>query len=128
MRWVALLLATCLVLSADNIAPGKYTGTWQGTSGGSGDIGLTLASADGKWTADVTFTLSGQDVKCTVKSLKVEGSKLEVSYTFDLQGLKLQSTVAGEMTGNKFTGKYHTVSVADGSAVDEGTFEAAAVR
>jgi hypothetical protein len=51
---------------------------------------------------------------------------VHVVYTFDLLGTKLESTIDGERTGGKLTGKYQTRSVTDGSAVDRGTWEAAA--
>ncbi len=121
------LLLIALPLAADPLAAGKYTGKWEGTSGGSGDFHMTLASAEAdKWTAEVKFTLGGQEVKCTVKSISVADSKLRVVYAFDLQGNALESTVEGELNGKKLGGKYKTRVVADGSAVDEGTWETTA--
>jgi hypothetical protein len=118
------LLTMTLPLAADPLAGGKYTGKWEGTSGGSGDFRMTLTPAEGdKWSVDVNFTLGGQEVKCTVKSTTVADGKLRVVYTFDLQGNVLESTVEGELTGKKLGGKYKTRAVADGSAVDEGTWE-----
>lgn len=113
-----------LPLAADPLAGGKYTGKWEGTSGGAGDFRMTLTPADGdKWSADVNFTLGGQEVKCAVKSIAVTDGKLRVVYTFDLQGNILESTVEGELKGKKLGGKYKTRATADGSAVDEGTWE-----
>lgn len=121
---ILALFTLSLSLSADPLAGGKYTGKWEGTSGGSGDFRMTLTPADaGKWTAEVSFTLGGQDVKCTVKSISVTDSKLQVVYTFDLQGNVLESTVEGALTGKKLGGKYKTRAVGDGTAVDEGTWE-----
>jgi hypothetical protein len=124
---ILALLTMALALAADPLAGGKYTGKWEGTSGGSGDFRMTLTPADGgKWGVDVNFTLGGQEVKCTVKSIAVTDSKLRVVYTFDLQGNILESTVEGELTGKKLGGKYKTRATADGSAVDEGTWETSA--
>jgi hypothetical protein len=123
------ILALCagLPVAADPVAAGKYTGKWEGASGASGDFHITLASApEGKWTSEVLFSLGGQDVKCEVKSIRVEDSKLHMVYTFDLQGTQLESTIDGEMSGKKLGGKYKTRVVADSSAVDEGTWETTA--
>jgi hypothetical protein len=121
---VLALLTMSLPVAADPLAGGKYTGKWEGTSGGSGDFRMTLTpSNSGKWAADVSFTLGGQEVKCTVKTITVTDSKLQVVYTFDLQGNILESTVEGELTGQKLGGKYKTRAAGDGTAVDEGTWE-----
>ena len=122
--FVLALLAIALPLAADPLAAGKYSGKWEGTSGGSGEFRMTLTPADGgKWGADVNFTLGGQEVKCTVKSISVTNSKLHVVYSFDLQGNILESSIEGELTGKKLGGTYKTRTVADGAAVDEGTWE-----
>ena len=125
VRTLVALLLTGLALFAADLA-GTYKGTWSGSSGASGDFRISLAPADnGEWKSDVVFSLGGADVKTTVTSVKVEGSKLRVVYQFDLQETKLESTVTGQLTGNSLEGTYTTKAVADGSAVDEGTWKAA---
>ena len=124
------LLAVAIVLSmlcfgADSIAPGKYTGTWEGSSGASGDFQITLTpDGDGKLTPDVTFTIGGQEVKTKVTSFKLDGTKMSVVYSFDLQGNSAESSVEGELKGNTLEGKYHTRLLPDGGAIDEGTWKA----
>jgi hypothetical protein len=54
----------------------------------------------------------------------VDGSKIEIVYDFDLGDVKLQSTATGELKGKVLEGSYKTKSLADGSAVDEGTWKA----
>ena len=119
---IASLLCTALSLSAEPVTAGTYTGKWDGTSA-SGNIQLILASNDGKWTGSASFGMGGDDVKCIVKSIKVDGSKVQIVYTFDLQGTVLQSAINAEMSGKKLSGKYKTTAE-DGSTVDEGTFTA----
>ena len=68
--------------------------------------------------------MGDQNVQCNVTALSVEGSKVHVVYTFDLLGAKLESTIDGERSGAKLSGKYRTRNVADSSAVDQGTWEA----
>ena len=122
-----LLLCTCLLTSAVVASSaglaGKYSGTYSGSA--SGDIHLALSQDDSAaWKADVTFTISNNDVKTKVTSIKVDGTKLMIVYEFDLQGTALESTITGELDGEALKGQYHTKAVADGSAVDEGDWKA----
>lgn len=124
MRALMLLLVASFILFGQNLA-GTYKGSYSGSSGASGDFVISLSQADnGEWNSEVTFTLGGQDVKTKITSLKVDGSKLTVAYQFDLQGTALESTVNGELNGSTLAGDYHTKVVADGSAVDDGTWKA----
>src|SRR5690349_17505210 len=118
-RTISLLFLTIgISLAAESIAAGKYSGKWEGASGGSGDFVLTLTSeAGGQLKPAVVFTLGGQDVKCTVKSAAVNGSKIKVTYAFDLQGNALESTIDGDLSGNRLAGKYQTRTVGEGAAV-----------
>jgi hypothetical protein len=130
MRKAAALLVVLLIASAlataDDLS-GTFKGTWTGGQA-SGDITVTFRPADGGGTpkADVSFTIAGQDVKCNVTSVKVDGSKVELVYEFELGDTKLQSTVSGQVNGKAMEGSYKTKSLADGSAVDEGTWKATA--
>jgi len=122
---VVALLAVGVSSAADALAAGKYAGKWEGSSA-SGEFRMTLTStSEGKWSADIVFTLQGQEVKCTVKSLTVAGSKLKAVYSFDLQGYDLESTIEGELSGNQLGGKY-TTHAGDGTQVDEGTWQTTA--
>jgi len=125
MRMLTVFLLLAFVLCAADIS-GTYKGTWTGGMA-NGDITMTFTSgADGAPKADVSFTIQGQDVKCNVTSLKVDGSKIEVTYDFDLGDTKLQSTATGTIDGKSLQGTYKTKSLADDSAVDEGTWKASA--
>ncbi|HLN04278.1 MAG TPA: hypothetical protein VK335_33635 [Bryobacteraceae bacterium] len=119
------LLTVGISSAADALAAGKYAGKWEGSSA-SGEFRMMLTSApEGKWSADIVFTLDGQAVKCTVKSLTVAGSKLKAVYAFDLQGYDLESTIEGELSADKLGGKY-TTRTGDGTLVDEGTWQTTA--
>jgi len=120
------LLAVGISAAADALAAGKYAGKWEGSTA-SGEFRMTLTSApEGKWSADIMFTLDGQPVKCAVKSLAVSGSKLKAVYSFELQGYDLESTIEGELSGDKLGGKY-TTHTGDGTQVDEGTWQTTAI-
>ena len=124
MRLLIFLFAIALLAAGLN---GTYKGSYSGSSGASGDITVSLTQSDsGDWKSEVTFTLGGDMVKTKVTSLKVDGSKLRVVYTFDLQGTVLESTVTGELKDGTLAGEYHTKAVTDGSAVDDGTWKATA--
>jgi len=125
MSRIALLffLAALTALAAEGLA-GAYKGTWSGSSGASGDFSLTLKSGDdGKWDANVGFSLNGEDVKTKVTSIQVDGAKVKIVYEFDLQDTRLESTITGELKGNALAGTYATKAVADGSAVDTGDWK-----
>ena len=126
-NFVVLCAAAALVLCASAADfSGTYKGKWTGGQA-DGDISLTIRTGDGDTPkAEVSFTIAGQDVKCNVTSVKVDGSKIDVVYEFDLGDTKLQSTVSGQLTGKTLEGTYKTKSVGDGSAVDEGTWKASA--
>lgn len=126
MRALIPGLLASLLLFAQSLA-GTYKGSYSGSAGASGDFVISLTQGDnGDWKSEVSFTLGGQDVKTKITALQVDGSKLRVVYEFDLQGTALESTVTGELTGSTLAGDYHTKVVADGSAVDEGTWKAGA--
>ena len=125
MRSLIVCLVASFLLLAAGLA-GTYKGTYSGSAGASGDFVVSLTQAEnGEWKSEVTFTLGGADVMTKVTSVKVDGSKVTIVYQFDLQGTALESTVTGELSGGALAGDYHTKVVADGSAVDEGTWKAA---
>lgn len=124
MRTTAFLFTAVALIF--NVSAADWAGTYKGTWTGSqadGDFTLTLRSGDGAPQAGVSFTIGGQDVKCNVTSVKTDGPKIEVVYDFDLGDTRLQSTVTGELNGKAIEGSYTTKSMADGSAVDEGTWK-----
>ncbi|HLK22941.1 MAG TPA: hypothetical protein VKT81_28540 [Bryobacteraceae bacterium] len=122
-----LLICFALAVALFAAGPaGTYKGTYSGSAGASGDISVTLKQADEGWKSDVTFTFGGGDIKTKVTSVSVEGSKVKIVYTFDLDGNELESTIKGELKGTTLAGDYHTKSTEDGSAIDEGTWTATA--
>ena len=124
MRSIAIGLLASFWLFAAGLA-GTYKGTYSG-SAGAGDFVISLTQSGSEWKSEVTFTLGGADVKTKITSIAVDGSKVKIVYEFDLQGTALESTVTGELNGATLAGDYHTKVVADGSAVDEGTWKTTA--
>jgi len=128
--WLCFVISlfALTVAVAEPLAPGTYKGKYEGSAGSSGDFKVALSKAGEEWKGDVTFSLGGQEVKCTVKTVQVTGAKLKMVYSFDLQGTPLESQIDGELTGGKLAGKYRTQVSGDGSAVDEGTFTTTAAN
>ena len=125
MRKLIVVLIAALSCVLAQAPAGTYIGTWSGAA--SGEFRIVLSQGEGSaWKAEVVFTLGNDEVKTNMKSVKVEGNKINVVYQYDLQGTTLQSNVVGELKGNTFQGTYKATSVADGSDVDEGTWKASA--
>jgi len=103
---------------------GHYSGQYQG--GSSGTFSLKLEpSSGGAWKCEVTFTLSGETVKTTMRQCQADGSKIEAAYDFNAQGFSLRSHITGQWNAKGLEGNYKT-STTDGSAdVDQGIWSAA---
>lgn len=126
MRNLLWVLVAAVAVMAEPLAVGTYKGKYEGSSGASGDFRVGLSKAGGEWRGEVTFTLSGQEVKCKVTTIQVNGAKLKMVYSFDLQGTVLESQIDGELNSGTLAGKYRTQVSGDGSTVDEGTFSTTA--
>jgi hypothetical protein len=113
-----LLVFSAVVLASP---AGNYVGKWVGGSA-EGVIKIALTQEKGEWKADVSFTYGDADIKCKTVSVKVEGSKLDLVYTFEIAGMQAQSTVTGDIKDEEMSGTYHTQG-ADGSDVDQGTWK-----
>ncbi len=130
-RTITILLAFLMMASAaDSGLAGRYAGEWKsGGGGGNGNFRISLESgADGAWKCEISFTYAGTDVKTAVREVKVDQSKVEAAYDFDLMGNTLRSRIAGELKGNVLEGRYKTSAGEGGDAVDEGTWSATRAR
>ena len=124
---LALLLLTSALLFAqtsDSEWAGSWAGTWNGESGGSGELRMKLSKSGDQWKAEADFSLSGADVPCVVKSLKIDGDKLEIEYDFELQGYKVTSKLTGTRKDKTMEGTYKTTGP-DSSPVDTGKWKLA---
>ncbi len=121
-----ILLPLLVLLAADANLAGKYTGEWKSNgAGGGGAFRMNLDSgSDGAWKCDISFDFGGGEVKTTIKTCAVDGSKLDASYDFELQGTMLRSTITGEWNGKAFAGRCSTTNTDGGDAVDEGSWTA----
>ena len=124
-----LLLLVLAGYCADRDLAGRYTGEWKSDSSGySGAIRMTLdAAPDGTWKCEASFSIDGVDIKTTTHQIKLQDSKLDVSYDFEGQGARLRSHMTGEWSGSVFKGRYET-TVIDGAGVDAGTWSASRAK
>src|SRR5215510_7908688 len=124
---ILLLLALFTLLGAADDFAGAYAGEWKSNSSGNGGtIHFKLnSSPSGGWTCDLTFGLEGSDVKTTMREVRVQDRKVELTYDFELQGAALRSKVKGEWKSSAFAGTFETSLVDGSAAVDSGTWNAA---
>lgn len=120
-----LLLLVLAGFGADRELAGRYAGEWKsGSSGNGGTFRMTLEpAADGTWKCEASFFLDGAEIKTTTHQIKLQDSKLDVSYDFEIEGAALRSHMTGEWNGGTFSGRYET-ALAAGDAVDAGTWTA----
>ena len=123
MRYIPCIALAMTLFAAEKDLAGVYTGKWSGASGAAGDVRIALALSDGKLAPDVRFTIGSTEVKTKVTHV-VDGMKLEMKYEFDLNGVRLESTIRGTLSGEVLEGRYSTKSVVNGSAADEGEWKA----
>jgi len=132
MRYLSFLFLLLLVPvdAADSDLAGRYAGEWKSNgSGGGGAFRFSLdLAAGGAWKWDVSFVYAGAEIKTVTHELKVNQSKLEGSYDFDLQGFALRSHITGEWNGKAFAGSYQTTTTDGSTGVDEGAWNAARVK
>ena len=118
------LFLLLLLFAADSDLAGRYAGEWKSNgAGGGGSFRMSLeAPSGGAWKCEFAFAFGGEDVKTTLRACKLEQSKLEATYDFDLQGNALRSKVTGTWNGKAFDGQYETTTSDGGTAVDDGTW------
>ncbi len=105
---------------------GEYKGTWKGRDDSSGDLKIKFTTgADAKLTAEAVFTFEGTAVPTRTKTLKVEGSRVELAFAWDVQGVSATSKLTGEIKGDRLEGTYES-STAEGAATGSWTVTRAA--
>ena len=82
-----LLLFGLWAYCADRDLAGRYAGERKSdSSGNGGKLKMTLvASPDGTWKCDTSFTPDGGEVETVTHHIKLQDSKLDLSYDFEVQ-------------------------------------------
>ena len=123
---VALATFTGLTLAAG--LTGTYKGTWASGNEGGGDLTMSFSPGDANTIkADVSLNNGGETTKCDVKTVTVEGSKVELVLNYEVNGERYEAMASGVLDGKMLSGTYKTKSLSDGSAVDSGTWKTTGV-
>jgi hypothetical protein len=85
---------------------GHYSGKWQSTADAAGDVRITLKQDGATWVAEVTFTFEGAEIPTKMKTVEVDGAKIQLVYDWAIQGTTGQSKLSGELTGDTLHGKF----------------------
>src|SRR5215469_11844722 len=115
-------LIVCVGTAFASDLHGTYKGTWASDNQGGGDLTMSFSGDSGSLKAEVSFTNEGETVKCDVKSVKLDGSKLILVMDYG-EGDQNEAIVSGVLDGKLLSGTYKTKSLADDSPGDTGTWK-----
>src|SRR5271165_1449756 len=120
---LAFMLLLSTALAADKDLAGSHAGQWKSTSSGNtGAIRFTLQPGDGGvWKCDLTFTYNGADIGGVMREVRVQESKIDITYDSEVEGTSVRVHLVGEWKGTEFQGKYDS-ALPDGSPADNGTW------
>lgn len=91
------------------LTPGTYTGSWRAQDESTGNLRLKFSqSADQKWQAEAMFTYDGAEVPTATKALKIEGGRVELTFSWEVQGVNASSTLKGEIQAGTLSGTYQS--------------------
>ena len=91
------------------LAAGTYTGSWRAQDESTGKLRLKFSQgADQKWQAEAMFTYEGAEVPTATKVLKVEGGRVELTFSWEVQGVNASSTLKGEIQAGTLSGTYQS--------------------
>jgi hypothetical protein len=91
------------------LAAGTYTGSWRAQDESTGKLRLKFSQgADQKWQAEAMFTYEGAEVPTATKVLKVEGGRVELTFSWEVQGVNASSTLKGEIQAGTLSGTYES--------------------
>jgi len=92
---------------------GQYKGAWKSADAATGDLRLAFrTNGDATWTAEASFTYEGTPFPTRMKTVRVEGAKIELLFEWDVDGNPAQSKVSGELEGDTLRGTYVTSGAA----------------
>ena len=95
--------------AAATLAPGTYFGLWRAQDESTGNLRLKFfQGADQKWQAEATFTYEGAEVPTATKTLKLEGGRVELTFSWEVQGVNASSTLKGEIQAGTLSGTYQS--------------------
>ncbi len=90
---------------------GKYAGTWKGPEDSGGTLRIALKQvAGGQWTVEASFTFENTEVPTRTKSVQVDGTRVNLAFTWAIDGSPGESQLTGELAGDKLSGTYKTIN------------------
>ena len=96
---------------------GSYAGQWKSAENISGALELKLVQVgEAEWSAEMAFTYEGTRVPTKLKSARVEGNRVNLAFTWELEGIPVISEITGEFHDSQLQGRYQS------DAPDEGTW------
>ena len=117
--------ATKQEASAARGLAGQFKGSWKGSDQNSGELRLSFSrNGEGTWSAEATFTFEGNSVPTRMKSVRVDGPKIELLFEWDADGNVAHSKVTGELKDDTLQGDYTT---GGGAGETRGTWSVARV-
>jgi len=95
--------------AAATLAAGTYVGSWRAQDESTGNLRLKFSQgADQQWKAEATFTYEGAEVPTATKTLKLEGGRVELTFSWEVQGVNASSTLKGEIQAGTLSGTYQS--------------------
>jgi hypothetical protein len=94
--------------SASAQLAGKYAGTWKSDPDSGGDLSLTLKQDSAVWSGEASFTFQGGAIATAVKSLKVDGTNIEIVLGWEIDGTPGVSRLTGIFSNNALRGTYES--------------------
>jgi len=101
--------ATPAAAAKATLAAGTYAGTWRAQDESTGSLRLKFSQgADQKWQAEAVFTYEGTEVPTATKTLKLDGGRIEITFSWEVQGVSASSTLKGEIQAGALSGTYES--------------------
>jgi hypothetical protein len=96
------------VASSATALAGEYAGKWRGHDDASGNLKLKLKQDGAAWTAEASFTVEDASITPKVKTVKVEGGKVELTFGWEFRGTTQETTLIGEAAADTLSGRYES--------------------
>ncbi len=95
--------------AAATLAAGTYVGSWRAQDESTGNLRLKFSQgADQQWQAEAMFTYEGAEIPTATKVLKLEGGRVELTFSWEVQGVNASSTLKGEVQAGSLSGTYQS--------------------
>ncbi|MEJ6602982.1 MAG: hypothetical protein ACKVI3_10125 [Verrucomicrobiia bacterium] len=109
---LAVICATSTSLAAaEPQVTGEYSGSWSSNDGSTGNIDIALVdSVADSWSAEVKLWADGDSIPVTMKSVAIDGSKVEIVFDFRAEGQTSTVKLKGAVTSKFLVGGYEVLN------------------